>query len=57
LEGLFLKANSKAMLAQFASAKIQFEDPKTKPPAKLIVFPNGVVNLNRKGVYHRRELI
>ncbi len=55
LEGLFLKANSKAVLAQFASAKIQFENPKTEPPAKLMVFPHGDVNLSRKGVYHRRE--
>ena len=55
LEGLFLKANSKAVLAQFASAKIQFENPKTEPPTKLMVFPHGGVNLSRKGVYHRTE--
>src|ERR1700675_3435270 len=28
LEGLFLKANSQAVLAQFAGAKIQLENPK-----------------------------
>ena len=39
LEGLFLKANSKAVLAQFASAKVQLENPKTEPPAKVMVFP------------------
>ena len=33
LEGLFLKPDSQAVLAQFASAKIQFENPKTEPPA------------------------
>jgi len=38
LEGLFLKPNSQAVLAQFASAKIQFENPKTEPPARLRVF-------------------
>jgi len=37
LEWLFLEANSEAVLAQFASAKIQFEDPKTEPPAQLMV--------------------
>src|SRR6266852_3673952 len=47
LEGLFLKANSQAVLAQFARAKIQFEDPKTEPSANLMVFSHGEVNLNR----------
>lgn len=55
LEGLFLKANSKAALVQLASAKIQFENPKTEPPAELMVFPHGEGNLTRKGVYHRAE--
>jgi hypothetical protein len=55
LERLLLKANSKAVLAQFASAKIQFENPKTDPPAKLMVFPHEEVILNRKGVYHQAE--
>jgi hypothetical protein len=45
LEGLFLKANSQAVLAQFASTKIQFENPKTEPPASLMVFLQGEVNL------------
>src|ERR1700688_4371973 len=40
LEGLILKANPKAVLAQFAGAKIQLENPKVEPPAKLIVFPH-----------------
>jgi len=38
LEGLFLKANSQAVLAQFAGSKIEFENSKTKPPANLMVF-------------------
>ena len=38
LEGLFLKADSQAVLAQFAGTKIQFEHAKTKPPANLMVF-------------------
>jgi hypothetical protein len=38
LEGLFLKANSEAMLAQFAGAKIQLENPKAEPHAKVKVF-------------------
>jgi hypothetical protein len=46
LEGLFLEANSKAVLAQFASAKIYFENPKTEPPTKLMVFLHGGVNLS-----------
>jgi hypothetical protein len=29
------------VLAQFASAKIQFEDPKTEPPVQLMVFRHG----------------
>jgi len=52
LEGLFLKANSKAVLAQLPSAKIQFEYPKTEPPAQLMVFPHAKVNLGPTGVYH-----
>jgi hypothetical protein len=38
LEWLCLKPNSQAVLAQFASARIQFENPKTEPPAKQLVF-------------------
>jgi hypothetical protein len=38
LEWLCLKPNSQAALAQFASAKIQFENSKTERPAKLRVF-------------------
>jgi hypothetical protein len=45
LEGLPLKPNSSALLAQFAGAKIQFEDPKTKRAAKLMVFWHGEVRL------------
>jgi hypothetical protein len=52
LEWLFLKANSKAVLAQFASANIHFEYPKTELPTKLMAFPHAKVNLSRKGVYH-----
>jgi hypothetical protein len=36
LEGLLLKPDSQAALAQFASPKIQLEHPKTEPPANLI---------------------
>jgi hypothetical protein len=32
LNGLFLKANSQVVLAQFASAKIQLETPKRSRP-------------------------
>jgi hypothetical protein len=38
LEGLFLKADSQAVLAQFTGTKIHFEHAKTKPPANLLVF-------------------
>jgi hypothetical protein len=38
LEGLFLKPYSQSVLAQFARAKIQLENPKTEPPANVIVF-------------------
>ena len=37
LEGLFLKPNSQAVLAQFASSKIQLENPKTEPPTRVRV--------------------
>jgi len=47
LKGLFLKPDSQAVLAQFARAKIQFEDPKTEPSANLMFFSHGEVNLNR----------
>jgi len=43
------------VLAQFASAKIQLEDPKTEPLASLMVFSHGEVNLNCQRVYHRPE--
>jgi hypothetical protein len=35
LEGLFPKADSQTVFPQFAGAKIQFENPKTKPPAQV----------------------
>jgi hypothetical protein len=41
LEGLFLKANSQAVPAQFASAKIQLENAKPERPAKLMSFFHG----------------
>jgi len=44
LEGLFLKANSQVALAQFASAKIQLENPKSELPAEVKVFVHGEVN-------------
>ena len=34
LEGLFLEPDSQAVLAQFASAKIQLENSKTEPPGE-----------------------
>jgi hypothetical protein len=48
-----LKANSQTVLAQFASAKIQFENSKTKLSAKVIGFQHGSTRLSRRGVYHR----
>ena len=45
LEGLLLKPDSQAALAQFASTKIQLEDPKTEPPANLMVRFHDEVNL------------
>jgi len=47
LEGLFLKANSEAVLPQFAGAKIQFENPKTKPPVQVKVFLHGKMTAQR----------
>jgi RNA polymerase sigma-70 factor (ECF subfamily) len=41
LEGLFLKGNSQAVLAQFAGPKIQFENRKKEPPAELMGFFHG----------------
>src|SRR6202521_4068369 len=38
LEGLFLKPYSQAVLAQFAGAKIQLENPKTEPHAEMKIF-------------------
>jgi hypothetical protein len=46
LEGLFLKANSQSMLAQFASAKIEFENAKTESAPKRTVFRHREVNLS-----------
>jgi hypothetical protein len=43
LERLFLKAYLKTTLTQFASTKIELKNPKTEPPAKLIVCPHGRV--------------
>jgi len=56
-ERLFLKPDSYAVLAQLASAKIQFEDPKPEPPAKMMAFLHGEVDLRAKAVYHRAELL
>src|SRR5580658_596855 len=47
-EWLFLKANSKPVLAQFAAAKIKLENPKAKPYAKVKVFLHKEVNTQRK---------
>jgi hypothetical protein len=41
LDGLFLKANSQAVLAQFAGARIQLENPKTEPHPEMKVFLHG----------------
>ena len=48
LEGLLLKPDSQAALAQFASAKIHLENPKTEPPARLMVRFHAEVNLSLK---------
>jgi hypothetical protein len=45
LEGLLLKPDSSAALAQFASTKIHLEDPKTEPPADLMVCVHENVTL------------
>src|SRR6266436_9381246 len=45
LEGLFLKADSQTVLAQFAGAKIQLENPKTEPPTLVKVFLHGEMNI------------
>ena len=45
LEGLLLKPDSQAALAQFASTKIHLEHPKTEPPASLMVCFHEEVNL------------
>ena len=52
LKRLFLKANSQAVLAQFAGAKVQLENPKAEPRAEVKVFLHKEVNAQRKGVYH-----
>jgi hypothetical protein len=41
LKRLFLEPNSQAVLAQFASAKIQFENAEAEPPAMLLAVPHG----------------
>jgi hypothetical protein len=46
LEGLLLKPDSSAALAQFASTKIHLEDPKTEPPADLMVCVHENVTLS-----------
>jgi hypothetical protein len=48
LEGLFLQADSQAVLPQFASPKIKLENPKTEPHAVVKVFLHGKVNAPRK---------
>jgi hypothetical protein len=45
-KGLFLKANTQAVLAQFARSKVHFEDSKTEPSANLMVFSHGEANLD-----------
>jgi len=37
LKGLLLKPDSHAALAQFSSAKIELEHPKTQPPVNLMI--------------------
>ena len=54
LEGLLLKPDSQAALAQFASAKIHLENPKTEPPARLMVRFHAEVNLRLKA-YHTSD--
>jgi hypothetical protein len=49
---LLLKPNSQAVLAQFASTKIQFESSKTEPLASAIVLSSRQRDLSRKRVYH-----
>ena len=46
-EGLLLKADSQTVLPQFACAKIQFENPKTKPPVQVKVFLHGKMTAQR----------
>jgi hypothetical protein len=53
LEGLFLEPYSQPTLTQFASAKIQLENPKTESPVKLIVCPHGKAEPGLREVYHR----
>src|SRR4029077_9307247 len=48
LERLFLKANSQAVLTQFARAKIQLENPKTEPRTAMRVFLHEEVNAQRE---------
>ena len=45
LEGLLLKPDPQAALAQFAGTKIQLENPKREPPADLMVSFHEQVNL------------
>jgi hypothetical protein len=47
LEGLFLKPYSQTVFPQFAGAKIQFENSKTKPPVEVKVFLHGKMNAQR----------
>jgi hypothetical protein len=44
LEGLCLKVDSEAVLAQFASTNIQLENSKTEPHAEVKVFLHGELN-------------
>jgi hypothetical protein len=41
LERLFLQPNAQAVLAQFASAQVQFENPKPEMSANVMVFLHG----------------
>jgi len=50
LERLLLKADSQAMLAQFASSKVQFENSEAEAAAQLMVFWHGEKAFVRDGV-------
>jgi hypothetical protein len=47
LEGLFLKPNQEAVLAQFASTKIQFENSEAEAAGNLLVFSHGEASVSK----------